>query len=245
MVRFSVEQWAAWSPGLPDKQSWLEWVEAGQDTLPVGEALPALAEMPAAMRRRADKLGRAALQSAYWCDDEPDPSCPLVFASRYGEMQRSVELLEQLAAGEPLSPATFSVSVHNAVGALLSIARGQAGNYTAIAAGEETVEAAFSEALGLLGDGAPAVTVVYYDAPLPAPYDSFSGKSEALHAWACRIRQSDAGGFSLQSELETSTLADHCAVAADLAILRFLLTGGQAVYRHPVGRRVWQWQRHV
>ncbi|MEW6562763.1 MAG: beta-ketoacyl synthase chain length factor [Pseudomonadota bacterium] len=161
MVRFSVEQWAAWSPGLPNKQSWLEWVEAGQDTLPVGEALPALAEMPAAMQRRADKLGRAALQSAYWCDDEPDPSCPLVFASRYGEMQRSVELLEQLAAGEPLSPATFSVSVHNAVGALLSIARGQAGNYTAIAAGEETVEAAFSEALGLLGDGAPAVTVVY------------------------------------------------------------------------------------
>lgn len=242
MMRFTVEKWAAWSPGLPDRQAWLDWLS--RPVWQSGDAVPALGDMPSAMRRRADRLGRAALQVAYWCDDVVQPDCPLVFASRYGEMQRSLELLHQLTEREPLSPATFSMSVHNAVGALLSIARRDTGNYTAVAAGEETVEAAFAEAFGLLADGAPAVTVVYYDAPLPAPYDAFGAGEPGLHAWACRIRLSESGGYSL--EPVRGRAADMCeqALSGDLAILHFLLSGTMREHVHVTEPRAWLWRRH-
>src|SRR5206468_1426631 len=131
---------------------------------------PALDEMPAMIRRRVERLGRVALQAVYRVQGDTPP-CPVVLASRRGDVRRSVQLLSQLAAGETLSPAAFSMSVHNAIGALYSIATKQIGPYTAIAAGEETVEAAFIEALGQLADGEAAVLIVHYDEPLPPPYE--------------------------------------------------------------------------
>jgi hypothetical protein len=79
---------------------------------------------------------------------------PLVFASRHGDVARSMDLLGALASDQPLSPTGFGLSVHNAIAALYSIARGHRGNYLALAAGQATVEAACLEAAGLLADGA-------------------------------------------------------------------------------------------
>ena len=92
---------------------------------------------------------------------------PIVFCSRYGETARSVELLRSLAEHAALSPTAFSLSVHNSVAGLLSIARHDTANSIAIAAGEASAAHGVIEACGLMADGAEQVLVVVADAPLP------------------------------------------------------------------------------
>lgn len=244
-VQFSVERWAAWAPGLGDQAAWLSWL--GQPFPLLSQDEPALLEMPAMLRRRIERLGRVALQATYWGQGDSDP-CPIVFASRRGDISRSLQLLRQLAAGEPLSPAAFSTSVHNAIGALYSIAQSHTGYYTAIAAGEETVEAAFVESLGLLVDGAPWVLLVYYDEPMPAPYDVFQEDRDFPRAMAYRLRLAETGGFSLVSgptRIGESSQNEQVAVPSDVAALRFLVAESADDYVHTVGPRRWDWSRHA
>lgn len=240
---FSVHRWAAWAPGLSNQDSWKTWF-ARPHPLP-GEGTPALSEMPAMMRRRVERLGRIALQAAYECQAEAAPS-PVIFASRYGDLGRSVDLLGQLARSLPLSPASFSLSVHNAIGALYSIARGDTAAYSAVAAGPETVEAAFVEACGLLADGARDVLVVLFEESLPAPFQPFSEYVDFPHAWACQLRAADvASGYSLTCRAAADAPgAPVDALPADLAVLRFLVSGAERL-EHQVGQRCWRWQRHA
>lgn len=238
--RFAVTHWAAWAPGLSDQAAWLPWPDALPET---GTDMPALTEMPAIMRRRLDRLGRMALQVAYQC--QGDATLPVIFASRHGDISRSVELLRSLAETGSVSPTQFSLSVHNAIAALYSIARGDTGSYSAVAAGAETVEAAFTEAFGLLADGAPGVMIVCYEdrtSTLPAAY---AEANAVPHAWACRLESTDTGGFSLNSrQAATSEETLPLAQPGTLAALRFLITDARR-HEHRVGNRIWQWQRHA
>ncbi len=242
---FSIKQWAAWAPGLNDPSAWATWWAAPSPV--VGEDVPALLEMPAMMRRRVERLGRAALQVAYRAMEGASP-CPVVFASRYGDMQRSVALMKQLATEGTVSPAAFSMSVHNAFAAMFSIARGDRSNYSAVSAGAETAENAFVEAVALLVEGASEVMVVYYDEPLPAPLAHFSPPQEFIRAWACRIGPALADEGVMFSRVRAGADApdttDETAPCGppDIALLRFL-AGSAAAYRRRVDGMEWRWQR--
>ncbi|WP_148715455.1 beta-ketoacyl synthase chain length factor [Chitinolyticbacter meiyuanensis] len=234
MYRFSVSTWAAWAPGLESQSDWARWLQSPW-ALPE-EASPALREMPALMRRRAELLGRIALQVAYWCQSQARVDA-VIWASRYGEIDRSLALLDNVACNEPMSPTAFSMSVHNAVGALYSIAQGNVGNYLAVAAGDDTIPAAFCEAAGLLADGAQQVLLIAYDAPLPERYAHFDTKVGFPRAWACCLAQAPAGGFSLARD---ETAASVGGLPDDLAALRFLTTDDAMLVQNG-----WRWQRHA
>ena len=239
--RFLVQRWAAWAPGLSSREAWLDWLAR---PVPVkGDEVPALAQMPAMMRRRIERLGRAALQTAYEALEDAAQPCPAVFASRYGDMRRSIELMRQLAEEGAVSPTAFSVSVHNAFAALFSIARGDRSNYSAVAAGAETAESALVEAVGLLAEGAPEVLVVVYDEPLPPPLEHFSEPGEFIHAWAVRIAPAKGSGIGFSLAQATGEVATtDSALPSDLALLSFLI-GHQREYRRDVDGRRWQWER--
>ena len=247
-LSFSCQAWAAWAPGLENAADWQQWLAAPQPRPPSDDA-PALAEVPAMMRRRIDRLGRMALQVAYWCQAPAtanDPAPALVFASRYGDVARSVGLLGQLASAEPLSPIGFSMSVHNAIAALYSIVRADTQSYSTVAAGAETIHAAVTEALGLLADGHAQVLLVYYDEPLPAPFAHFGATEDFARAWACRLSLAQAGdGELLQLQVEPSApdqARAHCGLPPDLEVLRFLLSHTPEL-QQCLGARTWRWQR--
>ena len=245
MVEFTVIEWACWAPGLTTREAWLAW--AGAPVLPRGEESPALAEVPALQRRRIDRLGRMAVQAACWCDEAAAAGAPLVFASRHGDVQRSLELLLQQARGESMSPTAFGLSVHNAIAALYTIIRGERGNYLALAAGRATAESALMEAAGLLADGAPEVRVVLYEAPLPADYGPFVDEPEAAYAWCWRLRAAAPEGARLSLEWLPGAHADAVLPAATLpaglAPMQFLLSGAQQHEQDGEGVR-WRWRRH-
>ena len=193
--RFVVSDWSAFAPGLESREQWLAW--ASTPHLPEGEQVPALAEMPAMQRRRLEKLGRMALQVAWRLQSEPEPSVPVVFSSRHGDITRTFQMLRGQAGGEALSPTHFGLSTHNAVIAQYSIARGLTGNYLATAGGVESPEAAVTEALGLLADGEASVLVVHCDDLTPPDYACYRDEPEAPYAWAWRLRQPQEGETAL------------------------------------------------
>lgn len=253
-AKFCVDAWAAWAPGLPSQEAWLNWfAQPSQQAFPDPEgqaSTPALSEMPAMMRRRMEPLARIALQTAYQAQaSDASGKGPVVFASRWGELSRSVDLLEALVAEQGLSPTSFSLSVHNAIGALYSIARGDHGNYLAVSGGEFSAEAAFVEAQALLADGAEKVLVVFFEAPLPEFLALHEPQSAGFppYAWACQLSASQPHGLSLAPQLlapvSAPTSMASSPLPAGLEVLRFIL-GRDAQLRRDAPHASWLWTRH-
>ena len=107
--------------------------------------------LPPLVRRRCDDVTRAMLHVAHECASaEQLAACACVFASRYASLSALVELLEALAAGKPLSPNTFSHSVHNAPAGVFSVWAKNRSACSSIAAGRESFASGLLEAFCLL-----------------------------------------------------------------------------------------------
>jgi hypothetical protein len=125
---------------------------------------------------------------------------PSIFASRHGDTPLSLELLQGIARGEPMSPTRFSLAVHNAVGGLFSIVRKDTSAVTAIAAMQGLVLQTLFEAIGQL-QTVERLLCVIYDIPLPDFYQQcrFDAAEPFPHAIAlvlgnqvgdaCRLEQ--------------------------------------------------------
>lgn len=246
-LTFVIRDWAALGPGLHTKQQWQAWA---QSPAPLSGDVPApdLAAVPAMLRRRISPLGRLAFQAAYWCH-AAEPGMPVVWASRFGEVSRCLELLGDLNQGDAVSPTAFGLSVHNAVSAQYSIARGDRGNHTALAAGQAGVPAAIIEAVGLLQEGDhPEVLLVHYDAPLPGAYADFDPAPTAPVAWALRLAlpQSCEPCISLRHQDTPGTIAATAWPAA-VEWLRFAIQ--EDASRAPALTQLaegqcWTWRHH-
>ncbi|AOY02356.1 hypothetical protein BJP62_13985 [Jeongeupia sp. USM3] len=185
-MHFSLKQWSAWAPGLESRNAWLAW----DGKPPGGETAPKVEAMPAMLRRRADRLGKMALEALY-APEIAYHGQPLIHASRHGEATRTVPLLQSLAAEGKVSPQAFSMAVHNATAGLFTIATRTHTPVSAIAAGAETALAGLVEACSQLADGAASVLLCYSDEPLPALYRRYADAPEAPFAMALDLVPGD------------------------------------------------------
>ena len=241
-IYFSVASTAAWAPHIETPDEWLAW--AFDDRLIAGRSTPPVRPMRSILRRRAGFLGKMALEVAYQCLGART-DVPTVFSSRHGEVSRSADLLLDLARGLPLSPTSFSLSVHNSAGGLFSIARGDRASNMALAAGTSSVEHAVIEACGLISEGAPAVLLVVYDCPLPALYSEFEDCDEQPYAWAWLMEPAAEGALSLRWEAGSDECPSRCkGTPAGLEVLRFYFRKDLALER-TCNKRRWLWSRHV
>lgn len=241
-IDFDVSQWAAWGPGLTTPEAWLGWAKAA--VVPKGKDTPPLTEVPAMARRRVEKMGRLAFQVATWCQaagtapDAPPPGVPMIFASRHGDVARSHDLLAMLARNESLSPTSFALSVHNAIGAQYSIIRGDRATVTAVSNGRFTLEAAVIEAASLLAEH-PEVLLVAYEASLPDHYVGYVDEPQADFAFAWRLTKGTR--FSLESVGHAGSLELSLPHALD--VLRFFLDGDRRALQRGEGAVGWRWSR--
>lgn len=196
-------------------------------------------------RRRLSVLGKMAVAVA----DEVHASTqtawdetPVVWASRYGDAQRSLQLLHSQVQGEPMSPTSFGLSVHNGIGAQHSIARKVRANSVCVAAGTQTAEAGMVEALGLLGDGARQVMLVCYDAPLPEDYAQFHGEPMCAYAWAWLVTAAQTAGNQSASVLqalpknEAASLEHKSMLPHGLEVLQCMLSQSSGTWHG------WRWE---
>lgn len=154
-----------WMPRYRDVAAWLEARPDDADLNPLGRALDR------SNRRRAGVLGRAIADAAAQALEGAgaDPSTvPTVVGSSIGEAATMIGLLDKMwRTTEPMSPAAFTVSVHNAASGLLSISNKNRGYTTSLAADEDTPAMALLEGIGLALEGVGPVLVVCGDEHAP------------------------------------------------------------------------------
>jgi hypothetical protein len=177
-ISFRIEKRSLWRPAQPGAKA-------------------EIPEVQALLRRRASEADRAALRVAFdVCG--MDLKVPTLFCSRHGEVQRSVELLDQLAKGETLSPMGFALSVHNAAAALFSISQANTCPMSALAAGRDSLPQGMLEAAGMLEAGSPQVLLIAYDGALPEPYQRFKDEDDPPYGLGLLLSRSQGEPFSLE-----------------------------------------------
>jgi hypothetical protein len=140
--------------------------------------------LPMLLRRRVGPIGQAALRAAWAL---PSVDCArLVFASRHGEFDRTLAMLEQIVDQDGPSPADFSLGVHNALAGLLSVSTRNRAGHIALAAGIDSFGFGLMESAAcLLEQPEQPVVLVYYDADLPSGYpDMVPARAETTLALA-------------------------------------------------------------
>lgn len=148
--------------------------------------------LPRNMRRRLSGYDRMVARCVAGLADEQSPDETIVLASNYGNMKLTLDLLDQLVASDPMSPAAFSASVHNAAAGFASLITKNRAGHTAIAAGEDSARAGLIEAWLRLNTGEAAVLLVIGDEPLPGDYAAFDKAADAPAAClALRLHASD------------------------------------------------------
>jgi hypothetical protein len=179
------------------------------------------------------------------------PGSPhLVFSSRYGEYAVTYDLLSGLARKEPLSPAAFSMSVHNTGAGVCTVVKGLTGHSGAIAAGPGSLEAAVLDCWMLLASGdADDVLMVFADQPLPSAYqqdDSVPGGGFAL---ALRLALPYPGaefeGTLGLGWMPGGSCKDSATRGGGIQNLLRLLLGYSRGYRRHCGRLEWSWGYHA
>lgn len=231
----SLLHWAGWMPNVSTPSDWQAWAAGTLATANTPDSSPPVDFIPALQRRRLSRLSRFALAAAHACAGERQ-HLPTVFASRHGEIHRTVGLLKELARREPLSPMAFSLSVHNTASGLYSITTGNTAPSTAIAAGCDTLPMAIIEAIGQLQQH-EQVMVVYAEEPLPDDYRAFATNCTPL-GLALLLGRPNTTAPQLCLSMSSNPAA-HTAQGT-LSLLRWLVRGeGQL---HTNGERfAWHW----
>ncbi|WP_347903482.1 beta-ketoacyl synthase chain length factor [Pseudomonas purpurea] len=238
MINFNIAQWRAWAPGLESVDDWQAW--SRQPVVPDrSDAAPDVSFLPAMQRRRLSRLARMAF-CVGWPLADGREHLPLVFISRHGETPRTLEILSDLAAEQPLSPTQFSLSVHNAVIGLWSIMRGETSEMTALAATGDGLEHGMLEAAALLNEGAPAVLLVVTEEQPPEAYATWIDDVPFPYAVGLLLTPGDDWQLSLTS---TSAETPKAQWPHALSLLRTLLSE-QTTCQHAWKNRVWNWQRN-
>lgn len=184
--RINILDWAAWGehpPGSAVDERWAIPL-SGEDGM--ARSAPAR-KVGAGIRRRLSDFGRSAAEVAGQVLEER--AATIVFASRHGDIHRTVKLLQQVVGGDLVSPTDFSMSVHNAVAGIMSMSWKLKLPITAVAAGEDSLGAGFTEALGIANaDPETPVLLVYVDVCLPDVYVGFELEDGASFALAVLIQ---------------------------------------------------------
>ncbi len=153
-----------------------------------------LSPIPKMLKRRLSPLARIVFCAAAPCING-NADLPAVFSSTHGELAKSFKMMEMIEAGDEISPTAFSLSVHNAIAGLFSMAYKNKLQTTVVAPGEEGIAPAFIEALGLLEEGEKEVLVVLYDEPLVGFYPAapFQLSTDSSNAVALTISKTGSG----------------------------------------------------
>lgn len=223
---FIITQWAVWPPLPPEQNSPNQW----------------LANVPPLLKRRLSPLAKTVFCAVSQCIDT-HRIVPTVFSSAHGELAKSFAMMEALEAGEEISPTAFSLSVHNAIAGLFSMAWANKLQCTVLAPGEEGMAPAFIEGLGLLREGAEQVLVVFYDEPLVAFYPSepYRLSSDTNCALALLIAKS-GGGQALTLSSSSLTGNDGEQPVQLPAFIRFLTEPHRQLTLN-TPRHSWHWKK--
>jgi hypothetical protein len=242
VIAATLRSWAAWSPGLEDAEAWANWCATPTEL--ASEGRPEARFLPAMLRRRCASLSRIMLTAAFECCEASELSeVATVFASRHGNINESIDLLDRLAERQPLSPTVFSHTVHNAQAGLFSIAAANRRASSSIAAQSDSFACGYLEALTLLErDPDRPVLLVTGDVPLAPTFAPLVEEPAGSYALGLLLTR-DGDGTRLAFGRATEGDGPGPARWPDaIEFLRWYLSGEPRLVLGSA-RRPWKWHR--
>ncbi len=241
-VDIQISCWDCWAPGSENPAQWLRWSEGG--AAPAGEGKPDLPDIKPMQRRRLSPVARAAFHAAGNCLSGIERPAS-VFTSTYGQPAQTLKLMESIARREAVSPAGFSLSVHNSIAGLFSIIHGLTGPSITISAGAEGISTSFLEAAGLLAEGAAHdVLVVCFEEVLPAAFRPFEENPPAIMATCALVSREADNSEHLRLE-RLDSAQEHKADPFWLQmrnVIAFLESEAESLSL-PCRSSTWRWSR--
>ena len=198
--------------------------------------------LPLLLRRRMTPLARTLFRLALSLN--PDENTLFLFSSRHGDYERTYGMLNALAEDNCLSAAEFSLSVHNALCGLLSIALQNRHGHVAISAGRDTFGCALMESALLLQENPTrSILLIHYDAPLPEVYHSVGGEDERTLVAAFTIQAPHPGRSPILLDWLPANACLDCQPSPSPAhhFLSFLQSEG-GVCQVRGDRMIWRWR---
>lgn len=188
-LQFSILSWGAWSPEYQDAAAWQHWQPSPAESEVDRQTAPQLPTIAAMQRRRFSRLTKMMLDVCAQC--HVDNQTRSIFASRHGELNRTIGLLEDIINQQPLSPLAFSQSVHNTASGIYGILNDNRSASTSIAAGTETLSQAMIEAYAQLCEDPTPLMLVFGDDPVPPVYSQFTQEFELPLALGLQLAPKD------------------------------------------------------
>lgn len=239
MVSFHIESWSAIAPSLRTQEAWKNWLQQPWPLANEAEKV-SLPQVPPLLRRRLNVLGKYAV--AVSMDQLAEQQqIVTVFASRHGDTELTLSLLKQIGRDEALSPTGFSLSVHNAVSGLLSIARKDTLPSTAIAAMRGLVLQTLCEGISQLQQHQKVLCVIT-DIPLPDIYQSYCEGQDFPFALAFIMSREGAQSFTLTQQPDLQLSDEPANETDDIFALMSLLCGFRQQLSLSVNGSHWQLQ---
>jgi hypothetical protein len=238
-LKFSLEAWSAWAPDLTRVSDWQAW--AFNQPFQAEPAQPDISSVPAMQRRRMSSLSKMAFATATSCIGTLSVKPCCIFASRHGELGRTVKIIESLVKLEDVSPTDFSLSVFNTALGLFSIFTENKAPSTMVVGGEDTFGSALIEAMTYLGRFPDVpVLLVYFDEPLPAPLDVMENPPGPAFSIALLLSAKGTPNIEVNFSYNKSRVSDRRNPG--LAFLRFYLAGMRENIV-TTERTLWHWSR--
>lgn len=248
-IALPLAAWSAWAPDKTSISAWQAWAESDSfraghpDDSPLSEttAKPDISAIPAPNRRRLSHLSRMAFASAALCSDSLRDQVCCVFASRHGELARTLDIVQAILASEDVSPTDFSHSVHSTSLGLFSIFVKNREASTLVTAGEDTFGMALLEVdiyLSRFPD--KPVLLVFFDEKLPAPLAAAAKAVEDTFSLALLFEAGAAPNIGIQFSHNPSGNGDERNPGLDF--LKFHLSGATES-TISTNRTNWRWKR--
>ena len=178
-------------------KSWSAWV-SGEET----KSIPELSFLPSRMKRRMSQLSRMIVEIGHRLISEEEVN-DIIFASRYGELNRQLKITEGILDDGEVSPAAFSQSVFNTPVALVSLLEKITGITRAVYAGPDSFQMGLLQAVILAASpGMGNILYLFGDENIPKTYEELVDEPKMPMALGMILSSETISGYSPVAKIE-------------------------------------------
>ncbi len=215
-MRFSIDNWFYWENDYCDINS--RSTTKNYD----------LSNIPVIQRRR---LPEVAKRMNAFTKRLSEQKIPIIYATHNGEISQTLSIIRTFK--DDVSPAKFSLSVHNAIAGLLSIIHKNNQPYQTIDSMSGLLEVAITEAYALLSHY-NKVGIVYYDEELPVllGQNNTGSPLPSLRVFGLLLSAGDDYALSARqiSMEKSSTIHNECNIPTENSVCNTACnTGGTTI----------------
>ncbi len=172
--------------------------------------------IPPMLRRRCSFASKIALATSLPLLDKADIKAG-VFCSQHGELANTVDIFQNLADTEILSPNKFSQCVHNTASGLLSVHKKLTIPFNSIAAGQETFQMALIDASVQLSQY-PEVLFTAFDDIIPSVYNGHSVLDNLAYGVSFIISRESINDTSIALDVSISSGEKYSKISIPTAL---------------------------